>query len=221
MKIVRNSIVVVAALLLAGMAVAQGGGGQRRGGFGGMMNDAGSMLQRTDVKEELKLSDDELAKVKDVSTKVNSERQEMFQAARDSGDFQSAMTGMVKKMPEWEKQYFGAISADHLKRLKQLMVQRSGNQIVLDANFQGDLGITDAQKTKLTDLQTKSREAMMSLGQKVRDQEMTMEELQTAMKKNTEVMDTEIGKILTDAQRSKLKDMAGAPFKFVDNSGGI
>ncbi|HVT14141.1 MAG TPA: hypothetical protein VHE55_17905 [Fimbriimonadaceae bacterium] len=214
-------MVVCAALLLVTAATAQGGGGggrqgrQGRGGFGRMANDPGSLLRRSDVQTELKITDDEKTKLQDVQAKIQQERQDIRD--NNQGDRQAAMQETMKKQPSWDKMVMAVLTADQQKRLKELIVQRSGNQIVYNAMFQDDLKLTDAQKAKFKDLQDKGREAMMGIFQ---NQDMSQDEKMAAFQKNQKTIDDEIGKTLTDDQKAKLKTMAGTPFKFEDNNGG-
>jgi len=85
--------------------------------------------------------------------------------------------------------------------------------------IQKDLGLSEDQITKLKDLQQKQQEANRAVMQKVRDGGMSREDVQATMQKNEEIMNTEIGKILTSSQAAKLKEMGGAPFKFEE--GGL
>lgn len=221
MKMLRNAMVVLAALLLVTAAMAQGGGAgggggrQGRGMMGRMQNDPGSMLRRPEVATELKLTDDEKTKLKDVQAKIQQERQDIRD--NNQGDRQAAMEETMKKQPSWDKMVMGVLTADQQKRLKELIVQHSGNQIVYNAMFADDLKLTDAQKTKFKEMQAKAREAMMGIFQ---NQDMSQEEKMAAMQKNQKAIDDEIGKTLTDDQKAKLKEMAGAPFKFEENTGG-
>jgi len=221
MKLLRTILIVGIASAFAASAVAQGfgggGGGQRRGG--GMFGSGpGALLARSEVQAELKLTDDEKSKLTDLNDKVNQDRRDMFQ--NSNGDFQAAMADMRKKQPEWDKQYMGLLTADQQKRLTELVVQREGNSIALDANYQKDIGITDDQKAKLKDLQDKQQEAMQALMEKMRNQEITGEEMRASMTKNQQTMKDEIDKILTDDEKAKIKTMMGAPFKFQDDNGG-
>jgi hypothetical protein len=59
---------------------------------------------------------------------------------------------------------------------------------------------------------------MQALMQKMRDQELSREEMQEKMKKNGDIMNTELGKVLTDNQRAKLTEMGGK--KFVEKKEG-
>src|SRR5579864_8678050 len=107
---IRNVIVVFAALVLVSAAVAQGGGGGRgqgRRGFGGQ--DFGSLLTRSDVQTELKLTDDQKTKLKDASDKIGEERRGMFQPG---GDMQAMMADMQKKQPEWDKTMLAILTDD-------------------------------------------------------------------------------------------------------------
>jgi hypothetical protein len=95
-----------------------------------------------------------------------------------------------------------------------------GNGAIAAADLQKELGVTDEQKAKIKDLQEKQQAANTSLFEKMRNQEIDREQLQESMRKNTEAMNTELGKIATDAQKAKIKEMGGKPFKFVEQQRG-
>ncbi len=80
--------------------------------------------------------------------------------------------------------------------------------------IQTALGITDDQKSKLKDLQDKERTANTELRTKQQNQEIDQAAAADARKKNAGVLTDEVNKILTDDQKSKLKDMGGKPFTF-------
>jgi hypothetical protein len=105
------------------------------------------------------------------------------------------------------------LSADQMKRLGEISIQLQGNRAVGNEDVQKALGITDEQKTKITDLQTKMGDANRALFEKVRNQEISQEDMQKSMQNNTKTLNDELGKILTPAQATKLKDMQGKPFK--------
>lgn len=222
MKLLRSTIVVFAVLLLATASIAQGGGGGRgqgRGGGmgqrGGMMGGIGQLLQRNDVATELKLSDDQKTKIREANDKINAERRDMFQNMSGGGDRESMMAEMQKRQAGWDKMLTDILNADQQKRAKELQVQRGGNAIAFMEPFAKELGVTDDQKSKYRDLQMKQMEAMRDM-----NQDMSREERQAMMEKNRKIMNDEIEKILTQAQRDKLKTMGGAPFKFEEGRGG-
>src|SRR5579862_1807097 len=222
MKSVRNLIVTCAALLLAVTAMAQGGGGQGRGGFGrGMMgaDPTGTMLlQRPDVQKELNINDDQKTKIAALQDKMRTDMRDVFQ--NSNGDQTAMREGMQKLMAQTGKDAQAILTKEQATRLKEVNIQLAGNQAATFPDVQKDLGLSDDQISKIKDLGAKQQEANMALFQKMRDQEITREELQTSMTKNTDTYKAELGKILTDAQRAKLKAMGGKEFK-EDKGGGL
>jgi hypothetical protein len=60
---------------------------------------------------------------------------------------------------------------------------------------------------------------MQGLFAQVQSGELTMEDVQAKRKKNDEILDSEIGKLLTEAQKAKLKEMGGKKFDRKDEAG--
>jgi len=217
MKLVKF-VTIIAVAAVAVSAFAQGGGGQRRGGFGNPFAVT-SLLGRDEVKDELKLTTDERTKLTDLQTSMGQKRREMFQnlgiqfGPNMSDDDRKKMTDAGAKLTADQiKEIAGILTPDQFKRLKEISLQHEGNAAAADPVFQADLNITDDQKAKIGELQKKQIAAMMELGQKMRDGEMDQDGMRAAMAKNTEIMNSEIGKLLTDDQKAKIKSMGGAPF---------
>lgn len=218
----KKMLLVAATATLAIAAMAQGGGQGRRG-FMQNFNDPYMLLSREDVQKDLAITDDQKTKITDATEKANQKRQEAMQAARDSagGDFQAVMKAMQpineKLTAENWSNVGSVISADQTKRLKEISIQMQGNSVVMtNKDVQKDLSVTDEQKTKFTDLQAKQQTAMQELFQKMRDGEVDRSQMPEIMAKNRKVMEDEINKVLTETQKSKLKDMAGKPFTRID-----
>lgn len=225
---VKKFVAILSVMALAAGVFAQGGGrggGGQRFGFGGRGGGAMGLVNRDDVKDELKLTGDQTTKLADLRQAQRTRMQEAFQASGiqfgggpPDDDTRKKMADVMAKVQEQnQKDLDGILTPEQNKRLKELVVQRSGNAIAVDPMFQKDLGITDDQKKKFADLQQKQQEAMMQLFQ---NQDMSREDRQAAMEKNTKIMNDEIGKILTDDQKAKIKTMGGAPFTFKDTPGG-
>jgi len=226
----KKTIAIVAVMALAMGAFAQGGG-QGRGGFrmmGGQMGRMSStqLLQRDDVKDELKLTDDQKSKLADLNTKARDKMREVFQnsgfqpGTPPSEDQQKKMAEAMTKVGEdINKEVNTILTADQQKRLKELLVQRSGNGIANNPDFQKDLGITDDQKAKIADLNKKMADANRQIFQKMQDGEIDRSQIRELMDKNTKALNDEIGKLLTDDQKKKIADMGGKPFTFKENTG--
>jgi hypothetical protein len=214
MKKILFSLAIIAS---AFMANAQG---MRM--MGGMQNNPLMLLMRADVQEDLALTDDQKDKLAPYSDQQGM-REKFMKAMQDAGmsfeDFRSEegrkkmQPIMEKMMADLTKEIEGIMTADQSKRLKQISIQFYGNRSVMtNKDLQKSLEITDDQKAKLEALQKAQGEAMRSLGEKMRNQELSMEEFQARMKKNDEIMNVEIGKVLTEAQRTKLTEMGGKKF---------
>ena len=221
MKFVRNMLVVCAALVVASAALAQGGG-RGQGGMrmmGGGDSSGIMLLQRKDVQADLGITDDQKSKLEAARTKMMDDMRAQFQGG--SRPEPEAMQKMFAKMQEdMKKETEKVLTKEQMSRLKQINIQLAGNNAAAWADIQKELGMTEDQIKKIKDLQAKQQEANQGLFQKMRDQEMSREELQDAMKKNGETLKAEMGKVLTAEQKDKLKAMGGKEFK-ADKDGGL
>lgn len=226
----KKLVAILAVMALAAGVFAQGGGGRGQRGFGRGFGGPLQLLNRDDVKDELKLTSDQTSKVADLQGKQRQRMQDAMQSAGiqfgggGGGGFQMSdedrkkMTAALAKVNEdTQKDIDGILTPDQSKRLKELTVQRAGNSIIGNPMFQKELNVTDDQKAKIADLQAKQQQAMMSLFQ---NQDMSREDRQAAMEKNTKIMNDELAKLLTDDQKKKIVEMSGKPFTFKDNPGG-
>lgn len=225
-----SKIFAMAALIGAAVASANAQGFRMMGGGGqgGPLNIMFSFnfqdrefTVRSDVSKELKLTDDQKSKL----LAWNQAQMEAMRGTFQPGGqppSQEEMQAMAKKRSEAEAKITKEVLDEtQTKRLRELWVQRTGNAIIMNADIQKELGITDDQKKKAADLQRKQGEANQSIMQKARDGEIEFSEVRDLMAKNTKALNDELGKILTKEQADRLKAMGGAPFKFdSDNFGG-
>jgi Spy/CpxP family protein refolding chaperone len=220
---------VTAVAVIAVSSFAQGGGGGRggfgggqgRGGFGGMQDATGVfLLNRDDVAGEIKLTTDQKSKLDAIRTAQREKMRDMFQGGGGGGDREAMMAAMQKLQAENAKETLAVLNDDQKKRLKELAVQRMGMGAAMNADIQKELGVTDDQKAKIKDLQDKQQAANQALMEKMRNQELDREGFQAAQQKNREIMNTELGKVLTADQKTKLTAMGGKPFKFVEQERG-
>jgi Spy/CpxP family protein refolding chaperone len=208
-------IIIVAAL--AALVTASFGQGFR-GGFGRGPQTGAMLLRRDDVKNDLKLTDDQKTKLLDLQDKMQSKMREIFQGA--GGDREKMQADMKSAMEEATKDVNAVLTPDQQTRLKQIGIQLAGNGAAALPEVQADLKLTDEQKSKVADLQKTSQEANQSVMEKVRSQEIDRDAAGAAFKKNTDALNEEIGKILTDAQKAKLKELGGPVFTPDPPSGG-
>ncbi len=214
---VRLTTVVAAAACVA-LAAAQGGG-QGRGGFGqrGGMDGTGlNLLGRADVQRDMQITDAQKAKI----TALQEKQRAAFGQGRGGGgagggnfDPDALRAEMEKRNAETKKEIAAILDEGQVKRLGEIRVQLAGNRAVLDSEAQKALALSEAQIHQVRDLQAKQREAQAALIEKMRNQELDRDQMRAAQQKNNEVLGAELGKVLTDAQRAKLKEMGGTEFK--------
>ena len=221
----KKLILGIAILAIAVMSQAQRGGFGMMGGAGG--GNPAMLLGREDVKKDLGLTDDQNEKLAPLI-----DPQQMFpkfqKAMQDAGvDFQEMRTeaGQKKMAPYFEKmtadmkkELDAILTPAQSKRLGEIGIQMAGNMAVVQKDVAKALAITEDQDTKIKALTKAQQAANQGLYQKVRDGEITREEIQDKMKKNTEIMDSEVGKILTEAQKAKLKELGGKKFERKDEN---
>lgn len=234
---------VCAALVFAqGGGAAGGGQGRRAGGFGQGMGRGGvfgqselQLAMRADVQRDLNVSAEQKTKLEALRPQRGAGgagaggagggqgRRGAGGGAGGAGGGAGAGGGnfdpaaMQARMEEQRAAQHKALAEiltpDQMKRLAEISVQIRGNRSIMDPAVQKSLNFSDDQKKKVTDLATKQQEANRSIMEKVRNQEISREEMQSSMEKNNKVLDEELGKILTSDQAAKLKEMQGKPFK--------
>ena len=240
MKIARN-LLLVSLLAVTSLALAQGGGqgrGQGRGGFGqgrgGGMTPM-TLLMRGDVRKDLELSEEQISKVEALQPQRGQGGAGGGQRGQGGGQGQggggqrqgggqmtdeqrAAMQEAARKRAEEQKTAIaGILSPAQVTRLTEIGYQLQGNMAILQADTQKALGLDEKQIAAVKDLQSKQQEANQALFQKMRDQELTREELTEKMTKNMDIMKAELGKILKADQAAKLKAMGGTKPFVADN----
>jgi Spy/CpxP family protein refolding chaperone len=220
MKIGLKLLTLIAAVAMIGSAYGQGRMmmGGAGGGSASMLLFTQDMMNpsiRGDVAAELKLTDKQKDDLMTMNQNARSKMMEMFQSGQRPEREQ--MMEMFRKMQEdAEKRTKEILDAGQFKRLNELHIQRQGNNALLNEKTQKDLKLTEKQIARIKELQTKQREAMTAVSERMRNQEIQREEAMEIFQKNGKVMSDELGKVLTAEQTAALKAMGGAPFKFDD-----
>ena len=209
----KTVLVMVGVAVLSAASFGQGFRGGMMGGPGG--GNPTMMLMRDDVKNDLKLTDDQKSKLQEVQDNTRQQMMDLFQGGGGPGGDREAMRkAMEPIMKKATDEINKILTADQQKRLKEIWIQVTGNMVVMNADIQKELGITAEQKTKVDVLNKRQQAANQSIMQKVRDGEIQREDLQDIFKKNQKVMGEEIDKILTQEQKDKIKALGGTT-KFV------
>jgi hypothetical protein len=177
MRFARALMVGVLGAGLVAMLGAQqpGGFGGFGGGFGGQGNPTSLVLSKA-VQDELKMTEEQVTKIRDMGKDFMTRRMEILQEA--GIDFKGGFGGggftpeMQEKMAAANakankaayKDLEAVLKPDQISRLKQIAVQASGVLAFQDADVVERLKLTDQQKGSLkgivADFQRDQREIM-------------------------------------------------------------
>lgn len=165
----------------------------------------GPFLSNPDVQKELKMSDEQISKLKDAVSKVA----EKYKA--DIANFQRLSPEEMQKKTkafteENNKAIAGVLDAKQWKRFKQLQWQASRNLAILDPDLQKELKMSDEQKKKVDAIFSNFQKKMQDL-QKSR--ETSPEKYQTLYLDT----DKKAGEVLTEEQQKSFKELKGPPFQ--------
>jgi Spy/CpxP family protein refolding chaperone len=192
----------VMVIAVAVVAVTAPAARAQRGGGGGM--GAAFLLGQKSVQEELKLSEDQIAKVKDFQQK----RQEARGGLRDLSQEERQ-----KKMEELNKADAKAVAEilkpEQMTRLKQIAWQQRGAGALSDPELVGTLGLSAEQKDKIKSIAEESQKQMRELFQPGGDRD----EAQKKMAELRKSTNDKLMEVLTPEQKTKYKEALGEPFK--------
>lgn len=216
MRIARVSVMVVAAALavslMASSALAQRGKqggrgfGQGFGPGGGDPNSKLALLQRRDIQDELEIVDDQQSKIREINDELRSRMREVFNELRDlpEEERREAFRNMREKTQavtkEFEKKVDEVLLPNQRERLSQISlqmrVQFTGTARALASEEVATaLGITEEQKTKLTETARTVEREMEEKIEKVREEGRE-----------------KILSVLTSDQKEKYKKMLGEKY---------
>ena len=215
MKNRMKTLAVATLVVVSALSMAQGrGGGMRMMGGGGGMSQ---LLARPDVQAEIKLTDEQKGKLDDQRQAMRDAMRQRFQnggGASSGTDREAMMKEFQEAAKKAEKEALAVLDDKQKARLKELWIQREGNNVVTNEDIQKEIGFSEEQKGKVKSLQDASRQAMSEIFQKMQNGELDRSEMQPLMEKNQKAMSDELGKVMTADQAAKLKAMRGAEFKF-------
>jgi hypothetical protein len=197
MKQINASLAVLAVVACASTVLAQErGGGFRRGGVMGL-------LSSTEVQAELKITDDQKAKLEALRAERGS-REGLSRDERRARDEEFA-----KKVDETLK---SILDEPQQQRLAELRLQRDGVRSLARAEVAEKLGLDQAQKDQLAKIQADDaaveRPDLRNVSQEER------EKYFTESRDRREKMESAMLAVLTDAQKETFETMQGAKFTF-------
>lgn len=108
---------------------------------------------------------------------------------------------------------------NQLKRLNEIYVQQAGTNALFDEEIGKELGISDAQRSKLTATRTANQESMGAQMREIfqggGDREANRAKIEEIRKAN----DAKLLAVLTPEQQTKFEQMKGKPFTMPENAG--
>jgi len=188
---------------------------QRRGGGGGRGMSSAMLLGQKSVQEELKLSEDQVKKLQEFQTS----QREKFQGLRDLSEDERRQK-FQELAKESEKVVDETLKPEQKKRLKQISLQlqlRQGTRAYSSPEVASALQLTDEQKDKLKTIGEESQKAGRELFQPGGDRDEARKKFEELRKQTQE----KVMGVLTDEQKSKLKELQGEPFKGRLDFGGF
>ena len=189
--------------LMVGQAFAQGGG---RGGAGGASGV--TLVQQKSVQDELKLSEEQIEKLKQVGTKMR----ESFGGGGAGGDREEARKKFAEASQAAEKNLNGILSAEQTKRLKEITLQQAGPMALARPEVAKEVGLTDDQQAKvkeITEALTSEMRAQFQAGGGGGNREEARKKIET-LRKNT---NDKVLALLKDDQKKAWEKLVGEPFK--------
>jgi hypothetical protein len=173
----------------------------------------GYVVTNGSVQKELKLTDEQAKKITSALKAVYDKLQGDFAALRKlQGDearrkleavSQAVNEGSMKALAD-------VLSAEQLKRLKQILLQQRGAQAFNDAEIQKELKLSDDQKDKIKTINDDVGQELRSIFQGRDDLEGKQKKADALLKETVE----RVCSVLTDEQRKVWKALVGEPFEF-------
>jgi Spy/CpxP family protein refolding chaperone len=178
---------------------------RRGGGFGGGL---AFLAGQKSVQEELKMTDDQVAKVKEFAEKQREGRRGGGGGGKGNFNPEELQKRMQERAKAEAKALADILKPDQLKRLKQISWQQQGTRVLGNEEVADALKLSGEQKDKIKTIQEDSRKEMRDLfgGGNREEARKKMEELRKAT-------DEKVTAVLTAEQKTKLKDLTGEPFK--------
>jgi Spy/CpxP family protein refolding chaperone len=203
MRTFGKSILALGVLcLFASQAHAQ----QRGFGMGGGLQ----LYMNSGVQKEIKLTEDQVSKVREIVTDIRGKYQDKLQEARDAQDREKSMKLNQEMMADAKKAMAEVLKPEQVKRFTEIQMQQMNVMAFQNPEVQKKIALTDDQKEKIKgindDAMADRREIMQGFQD---DREGTMKKLAEF---NKGLM-AKVTALLTDDQKKTWKEMTGEPFE--------
>jgi len=187
--------------------------------IGGALNSPIHLVRNAKVQEELKLDDDQKAKIQEALQTVNAQRQELFAALRglQGDERQKKMAELRKKMQdktaEATKTVRAVLKPEQAERLDQISLQIRGLQALRDATVAEKLQLTPEQRKQIQDASAAGQQKRTQLVQDVRNGNVERAKYREKLDEIAKETETKTIDVLTDEQKAQFEKMKGAKFE--------
>jgi len=216
-------LVLVFAVVTVSIAAAAAQAPAGRRGFGGTRGSLLGLLRVEQVQKELKLTEDQIGKVGQISEKLRAEMREPYAGLRDIEDMQERRAKMTELSNQFDAKARGelreVLSRVQIMRLYQIRFQVRGTVDALNNRWiAGRLELTDEQKKKAAELDkatqdkvTKAYSPLQDLSREERREKMA--ELREKITKLREEAEKNALGLLTAEQKEAFEKMKGDKFE--------
>jgi Spy/CpxP family protein refolding chaperone len=188
--------------LMASPAWAQG-----RGGFG-MGGGGAFILMAPNVQKDLKLTDQQVEKVRDVLREVTEKHRDDYASLRDaSSEERVAKMATLNKTVNEEVKKALALSDEQSKRYDQISLQARGVQAFTDPSVADKLKLSDEQKSKIREIAEAGRPARGAFNKDASEEERAeaRKKMDAAQKENR----SKVQALLSNDQKKAWKELTG------------
>jgi Spy/CpxP family protein refolding chaperone len=178
------------------------------------------LLQTAKVKQELKITDEQSAKLAKVAEKYDREaasklgnvRMDVLTGQEKAGKQQEIRETEDKLIEASRQEVSGILTPAQLDRLKQILLQVNGAEALQDKEVAKKIGITPEETKKLQKLQLQTNANLRSSVGTHGSSGQVGANIQAADKIDNQAQERYLS-TLTPEQKQKLDGLAGAPFK--------
>ena len=225
-RVLVTSMALALGVALTTAAVAQNSQGPRRGfGGGASRGSLLGLLRLEEVQKELKLSEENAAKVTEIREKLGGEMREKFTALREMDDREQRRKKATELSDEYDRkareQLHAVLPREQMIRLYQIRLQvRPVMDGLANGYVAGKLELTDEQKTKLADLAKDEQAKRSELFSGMRDaSEEQRREAFAKYRKNRADADEKALGLLSAEQKEAFEKMKGEKFELPSRRG--
>lgn len=176
------------------------------------------LLRRGDVRDDLQLSADQSVKILTLQDSLAQQSDSLAQqtpgADKATADDQAAPETTYEALRKYAFEQFNQIlTPEQMKRLRQISLQLTGYSALSWADVQKQMDLPKDLQDKIADLAAEEHRANASVLSKYETGDLLAEQIPEKIKKNHQILNDEIAKILPESVKDKFRALCGRTFK--------